>query len=389
MSLTYSQLTENLQILEEGKAQNGHITHFEDVLFYGGAKGVKAAINLVVQLIKNPAKLRVSLKIDGSPMVAFGLDPLDKRFFVAKKSIFNQEPKVYKSHDSIESDLRDKSDLVHKLQYAYHYLKPLVQSGIYQGDMLYTRKDLNTRNIDGQGYITFHPNTLTYGVPEDSKLYRRVVQSKMGIALHTKLVGRDFKTLKPIYDFDQKELKRTKNVWMYDPYIDPNDIDIQADKINVFIKEILNKLPNISKFVSEVALNQNLAQIFEAYHNSLVRNGHITNNASKYVQGLQQFVQSKPKKYHNYFKDQAMLMAVFEIHSLLTDIKMEIVKSLNNIKDLNLKAFIRRTNGVTNESEIEGYVVAGQGMAPLKFINRMEFAHHNFDDANIEKGWTK
>ena len=84
-----------------------------------------------------------------------------------------------------------------------------------------------------------------------------------------------------------------------------------------------------------------------------------------------------------------MLMAVFEIHSLLTDIKIEIVKSLNNIKDLNLKAFIRRKNGVTNESEIEGYVVAGQGMAPLKFINRLEFAHHNFDDANIEKGWTK
>ena len=63
--LTYSQLTENLQILEESKSQNGHITHFEDVLFYGGVKGVKAAINRIVQLIKNPKNLKVSYKLDG------------------------------------------------------------------------------------------------------------------------------------------------------------------------------------------------------------------------------------------------------------------------------------------------------------------------------------
>lgn len=386
---SYSQLVENFQVLEEGASQNGqHITHFEDVVFYGGSRGVKYALNLVLELTKSPKHLKVSSKYDGSPALFFGIDPQDGKFFVAKKSIFNKDPKVYKHPDSISSDGL-AADLATKLQYAYHYLKPLTERGIYQADMLFIKGDKKPQTIDGTGYITFHPNTLTYGVPQDSDLFTKISNASLGLVLHTKWIGHDFKSMKPVYEFDKSRLRTSKKVWMHNPYLDISDVQFDDKTIKTLMQEILNKLPKISKFINDLSINQNLAYIFEAYHNSLIRNGHITNNSMKYVLGLQQFAQSKGKKYQSYFKDQKMLMNLFEVHCLLSDIKMEISKTLNKIEKKDIKTFIKKKDGIVLDAELEGFVVVGKNNMPLKFVDRLQFSHYNFDDENISKGWTK
>ena len=91
--------------------KNTHMTHIEDLVLDGGVAGTRQAINALQSLrdmlaghSSNSAKVGLTVKWDGAPAVFAGVDPTDGKFFVAKKGIFNKNPKVYKSHADIEAD---------------------------------------------------------------------------------------------------------------------------------------------------------------------------------------------------------------------------------------------------------------------------------------------
>ena len=92
------------------EAKNTHMTHVEDMVIDGGVAGTRAAINALRDLRNmlagstNDTK-QVTVKWDGAPAVFAGIDPNDDEFFVAKKGIFNKNPKVYKSHSDIDLSL--------------------------------------------------------------------------------------------------------------------------------------------------------------------------------------------------------------------------------------------------------------------------------------------
>ena len=46
----------------------------------------------------------MTVKWDGAPAIFAGIDPSDGKFFVAKKSVFNVNPKLYKSVADIDAD---------------------------------------------------------------------------------------------------------------------------------------------------------------------------------------------------------------------------------------------------------------------------------------------
>ena len=47
----------------------------------------------------------MTVKWDGAPAIFAGIDPEDGKFFVAKKSVFNVNPKIYKTEQEIDDDL--------------------------------------------------------------------------------------------------------------------------------------------------------------------------------------------------------------------------------------------------------------------------------------------
>jgi hypothetical protein len=160
--------------------KNTHMTHIEDQVIYGGVKGARDAILALRSLrdmLAGSAKgsTDVTVKWDGAPAVFAGIDPADGQFFVAKKGIFNKNPKVYKSHEDIEADT--SGDLQTKLKIAYDELSKLGIRGVVQGDIMFTASDLKTETIDGQKYITFHPNTIMYALPVDSEHNNRYVRA--------------------------------------------------------------------------------------------------------------------------------------------------------------------------------------------------------------------
>ena len=84
------------------ESKNTHMEHLEDNILNAGVDGTRDSINFLRALRDMlagtaKAKVNVTVKWDGAPAVFAGVDPSDGKFFVAKKGIFNKNPKVYKT----------------------------------------------------------------------------------------------------------------------------------------------------------------------------------------------------------------------------------------------------------------------------------------------------
>ena len=135
--------------LVEATGKNVHMTHIEDRVIYGGVKGAREAIfalrGLRDMLASGSAgRTNVTVKWDGAPAVFAGTDPRDGKFFVAKKGIFNKDPKVYKSYEDIDADT--SGDLAKKLKAAFDELQKINIKGVVQGDLMFT-KDILRFNL--------------------------------------------------------------------------------------------------------------------------------------------------------------------------------------------------------------------------------------------------
>ena len=82
-----------------------------------------------------------------------GIDPEDNKFFVAKKSVFNVEPKLYKTEAEIDADL--SGNLNSKFKIALKEFSKLGITGVLQGDLMFT-DDVEKTTIDGKSIILFN-----------------------------------------------------------------------------------------------------------------------------------------------------------------------------------------------------------------------------------------
>ena len=85
--------------LGEAIVANKHLNHLEDTVISQGKAGATAAIQYLkglYGLLKGSSEeaVKVSTKWDGAPAIFAGIDPADGKFFVAKKSVFNVDPKL-------------------------------------------------------------------------------------------------------------------------------------------------------------------------------------------------------------------------------------------------------------------------------------------------------
>ena len=118
--------------------KNTHMTHIEDAVFRGGVNGAREsimALRSVRDMLKGEQDGNVSVKWDGAPAIFAGTDPSDGKFFVAKKGIFNKNPKVYKTAADVDADT--SGDLADKLKLALKHLPSIGIKGVIQGDFLF------------------------------------------------------------------------------------------------------------------------------------------------------------------------------------------------------------------------------------------------------------
>ena len=393
--------------------KNTHMTHIEDKVLYGGVKGTREAILALRSLrdMLGGSDGNVSVKWDGAPAVFAGIDPSDKRFFVAKKGIFNKSPKIYKSDADIDADT--SGDLSTKLKLALQYLPELGIKGVIQGDFLFGPGDLKIRKIKGKPYLTFHPNTIVYAIPAGTDMAKQAQRTKIGIVWHTAYKGPTFETMKASYNFDASGLKPSKNVWSQDAKLrDMTQYTMSkkdTDEVNEYLSTagfIFNKIAGST--LRQLEKNKDLTQLIEQHTNSYVRAQALPPDPAKRVDSLIRFIQQKFKKeidkrttdkgkdaqrmklgeILNFFsqKNKQSLVQMFELQKVIILAKLKLINILNKLNTTQTFLKTKRGYRVTGQ---EGYVAIDKlGGDAVKIVDRMEFSFANFSP-NILKGWDK
>ena len=404
------------QHLSEAAAKNTHMTHIEDLVIDGGVKGARQAINALRSLRdmlagNSKTQVDVTVKWDGAPAVFAGKDPSDGQFFVAKKGIFNANPKVYKNHEDIDADT--SGDLNAKLKVAFDTLKDLGITNVIQGDIMFTKGDLKNETIDGQKMVVFHPNTIAYAIPVGSDLEKQISAADLGVVWHTTYEGATFETMKASFGKEiVPKLRPSKKVWMQDATLP--DVSGTASMTAAETAECTKYLSNAGKIFNKIAgstlkeieSNKELNLIINTYNNTKVRANERITNTTKHVDGLIDYVNERYMKQADKLKSDAgkqrkfaqrdeilkffsgsnkkSLKNVFDLQNSIVDAKLIIINKLNSLNNIN--TFVKTASGfkVTNH---EGFVAIDrmEGGA-VKLVDRLEFSTNNFSK-DIIKGW--
>lgn len=404
------------QFIAEEK--NTHMEHVEDLVFNEGVNGTRKAINFLRDLRDMLAghskdKIVSTVKWDGAPAIFAGIDPRDGKFFVAKKGVFNKEPKVYKTNADIDADT--SGDLAAKFKVALAELSKLgITSGVYQGDLMFTN-DKKVETIDGQKYITFHPNTIVYAVPYDSPLGKRIRTCKIGVVWHTTYEGDSFETMKASFGKPiVSKFKVPPYVWMDDAtYKDYSGTATFTAEETAAVTQILSKIGVLFNATSARTLNaisedEDLLMAVKTFNNSKIRKGQTITNTRQHVKELFDYIHDKyqkdieskkteaakskaeerKSKVMRFFAhhDQNQIVSIFDIVVLLTEAKQLIINKMNQVG--NMSTFLRTANGF-KLTGVEGFVAIDRltGGA-VKIVDRMEFSKANFS-ADVIKGWQR
>jgi len=408
------------QLTEDKGGKNLHLEHLEDEILNYGVDGGRAAINFLLSLRDMLAgnarsSINMTVKWDGAPAIFAGIDPEDGKFFVAKKSVFNVNPKLYKSNKEIDDDL--SGTLNEKFKVALAEFSKLGIKNVLQGDLMFTN-DVNTDTIDGVNYYTFQPNTIVYAAPVDSDLGKSINNAKVGIVWHTTYTGKALQDMKASFGADIRGLKNLSSVWMDDAtYKDVSGSATMNSKETAAVTAALSSTGSTFKRINATQLKKflNLQESMtgaiagaslKTYNNSKVRAGEKITNPKAHAKGYEKWVEMSIQKQIDKAKSVAgkdkytkiqkeyvrevgkhtnNLIQIITFQNYLVDAKSQIVNKLNSVKGLT-NTFIKTANGfkVTNP---EGYVAIDRvSGGAVKLVDRMEFSFNNF---SAIKSWDK
>merc|ERR1712167_504680 len=95
------------------------------------------------------------------------------------------------------------------------YLPKLGIKGVLQGDMMFT-DDVEKQTIDGESYLTFTPNTITYAVKSETEFAQKIKKAKLGVVWHTTYTGKTMIGMKASFGANVNGLKKVNDVWFTD-----------------------------------------------------------------------------------------------------------------------------------------------------------------------------
>ena len=397
--------------------KNTHMEHIEDLVFNEGVKGTRKAILFLRDLrdmlagnTKTP--VTTTVKWDGAPAVFCGIDPSDGKFFVAKKGIFNKEAKVYKTPEDVKADTG--GDLQSKLLIALSEFSKLgIKSGVYQGDLMFTKGDISTEDYDGVKYYTFQPNTIVYAVPVKSPLGKYIASAKIGVVWHTTYTGKSFDTMTASFGKGiASKFKQVPSIWQDDAtYTDVSGnatfTKAETDEVTKYLSDVgrlFQRTP--AALIDSFSNNPDLLARTKVFMNSLVRNGQVISpkNAPKQLMdALYDYYQKEidkkktPQAKEQWIEKRKSVMKIF------TDFRMSdfenlfnMINNMVNAKNMiinkmnqagSLRTFIRTKDGFKVTGQ-EGYVAIDHIGNAVKIVDRLEFSRANFSP-DVIKGWER
>jgi hypothetical protein len=403
-------------ILNEAEGKNTHMEHIEDLIFnegYAGAQRAFTYLDAVKGLLEGgQPEGKVTVKWDGAPAIICGIDPEDSKFFVGTKSVFNtKSPKVAKSVAQIKEWYSEQPSLEAKLLMAFKLLPKLGIGSVVQGDFLFGPGDIKTEDVGDDNCYTFTPNTITYAVPVDSAIGKRVAKAKIGIVFHTEYTGATLPEMTANFGYSVRGLQPTADVW----YDDANYKDVsgiatltpsEEKAIDGTIATGRTTLKKVGPKMDQV-LQTEFAKFIKPFINNNVRAGEQVGEPTKFLQDFMNYYNDKMNKEVEKLKGGAespaaqkrfekieqqkqfladnsnTLLLTLAVYRRIISAKLLLISKLSNVDKIG--TFVKTENGyrVTNH---EGFVAFGIDGGAVKLNDRMEFNALNF---SATKTWSK
>jgi len=382
------------------------IEHLEDYVFREGTAGVNKAL-AIVAAFNNDSKT-ASVKWDGKPAVVFGRKPETGEFVLTDDSgfgavgydgLFTSTRAIANNLSQRDANAAAKGNLANRVQTllpTYQTVWPLLEAatpenfrGYVKGDLMYwdrtdqplpaTEQEIVPGMVyQSAGLVVFRPNTVTYRIPADSTLGKSILNSEVGVAVHTMyedagaekqpLSGVKFNEVpglflilpiyaKPVATENPYVAMIKKVLKTHGPAINVlfNPAELRAMKITDFAKlavDYINRRvdPNDQAYTGNFS---DLVPGFEAWLQS-------TQTAQKYS-NIQQYLDSPTS-------NRGALQVAFVLFELLHDLKLDLLGKLDQQVPGN-----------------EGWVFAtpaGYGKA----VNRFDFSARNKARNNPQQG---
>jgi hypothetical protein len=394
-----------------------HLEHLEDEVLNYGSEGCFAIVRFLTELKDMIGKRStggfLQTKWDGAPSVVCGVDPMTGGFFVGTKSVFNKkDPKICYTEDDI-NNLYD-GELNKKLKDCLEYFSKLGITGVIQGDLLFT-DDKKTQRVDGEELIVFRPNTITYGIPTDHPIGKKVNRAKIGVVFHTHYSGGP-----DLADMSAKprvDIARFNSI--DDVAVISNDTQVQQvsftqaeeQRFNRYIQQI-NRMCEISaefhNYLVENSGTTGDAKFFvgsyiKPFFNAEIKAARTITNVDSTLKSFAEFYKTKmdkeissvktpaaqTKKRDFFYKGvkyledhQKEFKAFVALYKTIQEAKLFIIQKLDSLEQF--RTFVEIDGGYKVTTP-EGYVLHQDGDM-VKLVNRIEFSKNNF---TIEKNWKK
>ena len=390
-----------------------HLEHLEDEMLNYGVEGCKAAVSFLQELRKmlgcDNSVGFMQTKWDGAPAVVCGIDPNVDLFFVGTKSVFAQQPKICYREFDVDKHYPDGGELAKKLKFCLKYFKDLDIKGIVQGDLVFTPGDVKRERIHDEMVYTFRPNTITYAIPTDHEIGKKVSQAQVGVVFHTHYTGQDFLSMQAVAG---AKVKSSNDVFAIDNDTPMHKVGLNHQeevKFDGYVKTIEKMCGDCGDFLDELVKNTgksgdekwHVASYLKPFFNAEIKAARTINNADTAFENLYNFYYDKTKAMldklktpstkaqksklvhnsQNYMRDnQYKFKSMLGLYKELQTVKQMVIEKLDHLETFRTFAQTDKGYKVTGP---EGYVLHRNGDM-IKFVNRLEFSYINF---TLAKQW--
>ena len=275
-------------------------------------------------------------------------------------------------------------------------------------DSLYTENTKSITTVGGKRCVTFTPNTITYAIPLDTDLGKRVNNSNLGIVFHTSYTGDSLKEMSAGFGVDVSPYQKHRDVTVFssdftDTSGSANFTTSELSKFKSAVNKAEGSLKQAAKFLDAMQGTDKYAfnKVFKQFFNTYIRGGTSIPTTNKvigdfsvyYNNLLDKEISSKKsasgqKKWTDVKMDglkfinanQTPIYMTVASYKNLTAAKLMIIRKLESVKGIG--TFLKDGTGYKVTAP-EGFVAIKSGTA-LKLVDRLEFSVANF---TTDKNW--
>jgi len=364
------------EFLTEAKVGR-ELQHAEDLVVVDGSKGALEALDELAVMAKSVDDITV--KWDGSPAVYFGRNEsgafvlTDIAGFGAKgydgkvTSADDLENMLLRRGKEVDDTRRQFAGSMKGLWDKFAQMVEPNFRGYIKGDLLYYTQPPK----DNTGDYVFTPNTVTYNIPQNSTLGKKIAQSEAGVVVHNyiDLNGNSTQVRLPM-----KGIKLQGPVMIQGPVTVNVLPSIDEAKLKSVRQYVTSRAAQIDKLLDDNQLAADKMGDFKNLLYRFVNEQTDTGSFSGLNKRFQNWVNSDPKvsapkkaKIQGYIKSHAgAFEAVFTVIEQIMSIKDDIIDQLD--QQAEVKASIQGKRGG------EGYV---KGSSKIKLVPRLHFTAAN------------